>query len=204
MRFWTKGLPLGLALVAAASSCSSGSQHSAAGGSSTTSPAATTEPTASGTPIVAPTSTVPTTATTPGPPRCATSVLAASLTGASGAAGSTYYTLVLANHGSAPCVLQGYPGVSFVTSAGGQQIGAAAARISGPAPSVTVAPGRSAGAVLQISVASNFGSGCQPALAAGLRVFPPDQTASSFVAQPDQTCANPADVTLHIGALHSI
>jgi hypothetical protein len=130
-------------------------------------------------------------------------VLAASLTGASGAAGSTYYTLLLTNRGSAACVLQGYPGVSFVTGAGGQQIGAPAARISGPAPTVQLAPGGSAGAALQISVASNFGSGCQPASAAGLRVFPPNQTAALFLAQADQTCSNPADVTLHVGALQS-
>jgi hypothetical protein len=195
----TKACLVSLALAVALSSCTSSPHRPAATGSSTTSTSAgsTTEPTASGTPIVAPTS------APGGPARCATSVLAVSLTGASGAAGSTYYTLLLTNRGSAPCVLQGYPGVSFVTGAGGQQIGAPAARISGPAPTVQVAPGGSAGAALQISVASNFGSGCQPASAAGLRVFPPNQTAALFLAQADQTCSNPADVTLHVGALQS-
>ena len=207
---WTKGGLVGLGLVLALSSCTSshpapagvGPSTTTTSGTSTLGAGSTTEPTASGTPIVAPSSTSSSVAPS-GPARCATAALGARLTGASGAAGSTYYTLLLTNQGAAPCVLQGYPGVSFVTGAAGQQIGAPADRISGPAPSLQVVPGASAGAVLQISVASNFGSDCRAEAAAGLRVFPPNQTAALFVAQAAQTCANPADVTLHVGALHS-
>jgi hypothetical protein len=97
-------------------------------------------------------------------------------------------------------VLQGYPGVSFVTGSNGQQVGAPAGRISGSAPTLTLAPGTKGRAVLQIGDASNFGSGCQQTATDGLRIYPPDQTAAVFVAHNDFGCANTSDVTLHVGA----
>jgi hypothetical protein len=55
--------------------------------------------------------------------------------------------------------------------------------------------------VLQITDASIYGPGCQITPTVGLRIYPPDQTAALFVPHDDQACANPADVTLHVGAL---
>ncbi len=135
-----------------------------------------------------------------GPPRCATSVLTASLANPNGAAGSVYYSLRLTNHGTASCVLQGFPGVSFVTGPTGQQVGAAATRGIGPAPVVNLAPGASAGAILQITDPTNYGSDCGVTQVAGLRVFPPNQTAAVYIDHPDRACSNTADVTLHVGA----
>jgi hypothetical protein len=196
---------LGLGLALGLTSCGSSHHSPAAAGSSTSvapstaagAPAGggtTTEPTASGTPIVAST-TGPS-----GPARCATAALGASLTGANGTAGSIYYALVLTNRGAVVCVLQGYPGVSFVTGSSGQQLGAPAGRIPGSAPSFDLAPGASSRAVLQITDASNYGASCQLTATDGLRVYPPSQTASLFVAHDDHGCANQTDVTLHVGA----
>lgn len=208
-KFGLLALGLGLALT----SCSGSHQSPAATASSTTNTAGpggqatTSQPTASGTPIVATTTTSiaatgsSTASSAPaGPPRCATSSLAASLTGANGTAGSIYYALVATNRGSAACILQGWPGVSFVTGTDGQQVGAPASRIQGSAPDVTVAAGGTASAVLQITEASNYGSGCDETPVTGLRVYPPDQTAALFVSHADHGCANSNDVVLHVGA----
>jgi hypothetical protein len=133
--------------------------------------------------------------------RCLTAALRGALTGANGAAGSVYYNLVLTNQGPSACTMQGYPGVSFVTVSNGQQVGAPASRTLGSAPSFLVSPGGSARAVLQITEAGNYGRACQITPVAGLRVYPPNQTASLFIAHADQGCANPAIVTLHVGPL---
>lgn len=209
---------LALSLTVAVAACSSSHKHAIGSGSSTTSvPASTvapgTTPSTSSTPpstaspvtsssTAAPTaSTAPASTTPAGPTRCTTAALTGALTGSNGAAGSIYYSLVLTNHGSSACVMQGYPGVSFVAGTQGQQLGAPASRIPGSAPSFTVQPGSSGHAVLQITEAGNYGSGCQLTPVAGLRVYPPDQTTSLFIAHTDQGCANTSDVVLHIGAL---
>ncbi len=203
----------GLGVALSLTACSS-THHGAPGGSPTTATTAvagsatTTPPNSSAATVT--TSPIGTAAagsgSTPagtgsaGPARCTTSSLGGTLGNANGAAGSVYYTLVLTNHGSVSCVLQGYPGVSFVTGPSGQQVGAAAARIQGSTPAVTLAPGASSGAVLQITDAGNFGSGCRSTPVAGLRVYAPGQLTSLFVTHADQACANPSDVTLHVGA----
>jgi hypothetical protein len=88
--------------------------------------------------------------------------------------------------------------VSFVTGTVGKQLGAPAGRNPGSAPAVSVAPGASASATLQITEASNYGTPCGITPVAGLRVYPPNETAALFVPHTDQGCSNTADVTLHI------
>lgn len=207
------GLGLGLALALAG--CNSSGHHAAAstsgvtttttagGAASTTSPGIGPGAGSAATMVTAPATT---TATAPaGPSRCATSALSASLSGANGTAGSVYYSLVFTNTGSVPCILQGYPGVSFVNGniSGGPQVGAAADRMSGSAPAVTLAPGQSSTAQLKIGDSGNYGSGCDQTATDGLRIYPPDQTASLFVAHTDMACANTADVTLQVGAFQN-
>lgn len=199
---------VGLGLVLAVSACGSSGHHSATATSSTTStgpPAPTSATSASSTTSSSDvTSSSSTTAITPsGPQRCTTASLAGALTNENGTAGSVYYTLELTNRGSTTCVLQGWPGVSFVTGGSGSQVGAAATRIPGSAPSVSLAPGGTAGATLQITEATNYGSGCQVTPVSGLRVYPPNQTASLYVAHTDNACANTTDVTLHVGAFQA-
>lgn len=198
---------LGLGLTLTLGACTSSGRHSAAATSSTTS-----APTSSSSSVVpsSPSSTataVPASSTTSttaaGSDRCASSSLTGALTSANGAAGSVYYTIRFTNHGTTSCVLQGWPGVSFVSSPSGPQVGAAATRIPGSSPALTLAPGASAGAALQITEASNYGTGCQVTAVSGLKVFPPDQTASLYVAHSDHACANTTDVTLHVGAFQA-
>ncbi|HET6966617.1 MAG TPA: DUF4232 domain-containing protein [Acidimicrobiales bacterium] len=202
-RFALAGAALSLTLALAA--CTSSHPKSAPAttvpaSTSSSSPGAQTLPTVPATTATtgAPAST---TSTAPaGPPHCASSVLTASLANPNGAAGSVYYSLRLTNHGTVSCVLQGYAGVSFVTGPTGQQVGAAAARGTGSAPVISLAPGASAGAVLQITDPTNYGTDCGLTQVAGLRVFPPNQTAPLYIAHPDRACSNTTDVTLHIAA----
>jgi Protein of unknown function (DUF4232) len=205
--FATIGLGLGLGLAVTA--CNS-SGHTAATGSTTATTAADAAPTTAApttvtgvTPTTSASSTpaTSTVATTPaGPGECATSSLQGSLTGSSGTAGSIYYQLVLTNTGSATCVVEGYPGVSFVYGSQGQQVGAAAARTPGNVVAVTLTPGASAQATLQITEASNYGN-CGLTSTDGLRVYPPDQLTALLINHDDQACSDTNDVTLHVGPL---
>lgn len=116
-----------------------------------------------------------------------------------GAAGSVYENVVFVNQGSSTCTLSGHPGVSYVVGTDGHQVGAAAARTGTPA-SVSLAPGASAHAQLRVINYGNYDlDTCQPSPVAGFRVYPPDQTASAFVAAPGTACADPSIVLLTVG-----
>jgi hypothetical protein len=211
------GLVLGLGVAA----CSSSSPSPAAKGGSTASPpgssttvlaapSSTTAPPSASTSVPAPspasTSTAPpnTAAAVPSavPGRCQTSQLEGSLSEPNGTAGSIYYKLVLTNKGPTTCVLDGYPGVSFVTGNQGQQVGAPANRLSGTVSPVTLAPGASSSATLQITDAGDY-SPCGTTPTDGLRVYPPNELASLLIVHSDQTCSDPSKITLHVGPFQS-
>lgn len=122
-------------------------------------------------------------------PTCATSDLKVSVTPDPGgaAAGSTYDDVVLRNTGSSTCLMTGWPGVSFVTGSQGRQVGAAAARQGTPAV-VSLAPGASAEALLQVAEAGNFAP-CTQTSVRGLRVYPPNQRDAVFVPLSTTACA---------------
>ena len=134
---------------------------------------------------------------------CSSQQLAAGLDSPNGTAGTIYYQLELRNTSGSSCVVQGYPGVSFVAGSDGHQVGSPASRVAGSMPRVLLAPGRSAEATLAIVDASNYGPPCQLTPVLGLRVYPPDQTAALFVPHTDEACALPQYVTLRIGPLAS-
>jgi hypothetical protein len=106
--------------------------------------------------------------------------------------------LVLRNTGSSTCIERGYPGVSFVSGSQCQQVGAAASRAPGTIATVTLAPGASASATLGIVDAGNFPSDCNKTSVTGLRVYPPEQTASLYISHADSACASTKYVTLHV------
>ena len=199
----------GLAVAVALSSCTSshpGSAPATSGSSVTPTSAAasTTSAPSSASSVSATTGPASSTSSAPsGPARCATASLSGSLSNPNGAAGSVYYTLMLVNHGSTDCVLRGWPGVSFVTGPNGTQVGAAATHNAVSAPAVTLHPGASAGASLQITEATNYGSGCGVTTVAGLRVYPPNQTDALYIAHSDRACTNTNDVTLHVGTFQA-
>jgi hypothetical protein len=126
---------------------------------------------------------------------------------AGGAAGSVYYPVNFTNTSGAPCGLYGYPGMSFVTADGktGQQIGAAAQR--DPAfgdLSVRLPAGGVAHAWLQIAQAANYpASNCQPMTAHWLRVFPPGDTAASYVGVSFSACASASAPLLTVTPVRS-
>lgn len=99
----------------------------------------------------------------------------------SGAAGTIAYPLDFTNTSGRPCTLYGYPGVS-ATGLGGAQIGRAAGR--NPlykARRVTIPAGGSAHAYLFWTEIGNFtASGCKPATASLLKVYPPNQRSAAF------------------------
>lgn len=131
--------------------------------------------------------------------RCATGSLAGSIeSGSGGAAGSTYVHLTLRNTGSTTCMLQGWPGVSFVGGGSGEQIGAAATRDEASAhPTVTLAPGAVAVAPLRITQAEDYPTAsCEPVAADGFRVYPPGSTESLFVRDAGVTACRSTDAGL--------
>jgi Protein of unknown function (DUF4232) len=134
--------------------------------------------------------------------RCATSGLVVWLnTNGDGAAGSTYFKLEFTNLSGHTCTLAGYPGVSAIDLAG-HQIGAAASRSPSAAHVVTLASAATATATLRIVQAGNFPpSACGQKTAAGLRVFPPNQTASKLIPFPFPTCARTGSRILNVGAV---
>jgi hypothetical protein len=126
-----------------------------------------------------------------GPPPCATSVLRVSVSASGGvAAGSSYYPVVFTNVSGAACTLYGYPGVSFVTAAGGSQIGIPATENPAhPRQLITLAPGQAGHAELQVVNAQNYPSAnCGMVTAHWIRVYPPNQTAPVYASFTAQAC----------------
>ena len=136
-----------------------------------------------------------------GPSLCKAATLSAATDATGGgAAGSVYMTLTLTNTGTEPCVLKGFPGVSLTADANGAPIGAPAKRDeSTPVADVLLAPGQGGKAVLRYTHAENY-TDCTLTPAAGYRIYPPEDTASLFLAQPTQACSNATVELLTIGA----
>jgi Domain of unknown function (DUF4232) len=138
-----------------------------------------------------------------GVPGCATNSLVVWLdTNGDAAAGSVHYELQFTNLSSHSCVLRGYPGVSAVDLAG-HRLGAPAARNARtPVRAITLAPRVSASAALQIADTDVFPSTtCRATTAAGLRVFPPNETASKVVPYPFRACTRPGPTYLQVGTV---
>lgn len=106
-----------------------------------------------------------------------------------GTIGGTYVPIDFINDFStAPCTLYGYPGVSYVTSPTGTQIGPAAGRASLPAPvTVTLAPGGAAHAFLLVSNATP--AGCRVVTAHSLRIYPPGRRTAAYASFSARVCS---------------
>ena len=106
-----------------------------------------------------------------------------------GTAGPIYYALELSNVSKSACTIYGYPGVSAV-GAGGKQLGSAARRNAvKPATLITLAKGATAHVQLGITDPGFFSpTACPRANAIGLRVYPPNDTASTIVDFPFAAC----------------
>jgi Protein of unknown function (DUF4232) len=205
-----RGLTAGwlAAAVATAAGCgSSGSAaapHSAAAspsGPASASASATATATAAAAPATSPPAGAPTSRSTTGSglAACATANLSVGLqanTGG-GAAGSQYVPITFTNTSGTACAMYGFPGVSFVTGPNGSQIGAPASRQAGfPSVTVVLAAHATAHAWLQVAEAGNYPtSTCQPVTAHWLKVYPPANTAASYIGHTFTACSS-AKVTL--------
>lgn len=190
-----------LICVALAAGCGSSSSSPSASASSSSPPAAPS----SSAPVTAPSTPLsPAVTGTSGPAACATSALKVALGTGGGYAGGVIQAIVFTNTSGAACTLYGYPGVSFVSAPPYTQIGLAAQRGGTiPVTLVTLAPGASANAMLQIVDALNFPTAtCNPTKAAYLRVYPPNQTVPVYLANTSETCAEPVQ-TLTISAVQA-
>lgn len=128
---------------------------------------------------------------------CSTAGLSVTLGQPGSAAGSRYQPIVFTNTTETSCTLTGYPGVSFVAPGTGRQVGAAAARNAQHAVvTVTLLPGASASALLQIVDYANYpAAGCSATPVSGLRVYPPGNTAAAYIPfdSPQNACSSQAD-----------
>ena len=106
-----------------------------------------------------------------------------------GTAGTIFYTLNYTNLSGHACTLRGFPGVSAV-GLRGARLGKAAGRDSGQTvKTITLTTGHTGHATLGIvDIGALPSSTCRPTTAAGLRVFPPNQTASKVIPFPFPAC----------------
>ena len=183
-------LLLGTALLASACSSSTTTGTSAAPAPSST-PAAPSAPAT--TPDSSQPSSQPSSTASAGVAGCATSGLKIKVDTSQGgaAAGSTYVPINFTNTTSSTCTMFGYPGVSFVTSVPGSQLGRPAKRNPAiQATTVTLAPGAVAHATLQVAEAGNYDpSACKPVTAHWLRVYPPNQFNPIYTKYTVQVCS---------------
>ncbi len=126
----------------------------------------------------------------PDPDFCTSAELSLSLGEGGGAAGTVYRPLRFTNAGDFPCVLQGFPGVSYVAGDDGHQVGKPAEHTGGEGPALTLYPGDVAHADVGFVQVRNYDAqACSPTEVRGLRVYPPQETASKFVEVPGTGCA---------------
>ena len=188
-----------LTCAAAVAGCASSGSSSQPGTSGSTAAASPTAQGSSNTPAVA----APSSSSAPaGPPACPTSSLQVKLGVSQGYAGGVYVVIDFTNTGASPCSLFGYPGVSLVKGPPYTQIGLAAKRsTTTPKTLVTLAPGATANALLQIVDALNYPSAtCGPTKATALKIYPPNQTEPVYLPNTSTGCAKPVQ-TMTIGAV---
>jgi hypothetical protein len=194
-----------LICTAAAAGCaSSGSSQPATPGSTTpASPTAAGPASSSGnTPAVASPSSSSSSSAAAAPAACPTSSLQVKQGVAQGYAGGVYVALDFTNTSGSTCTLYGYPGVSLVSGPPYTQIGLAAKRsTSTPRKLVTLAPGATANALLQIVDALNYPpASCGPTKATALKIYPPNQTVPVYLPNTSNGCTKPVQI-MYIGAV---
>ncbi len=141
------------------------------------------------------------------PAACQTTSLQVKQGSPNGYAGGVYEVIDFTNTSSGPCTLYGYPGVSLVSGPPYKQIGLSAKRsttsASAPVKLITLAPGATGNALLQIVDALNYPSAtCGPTKATALKVYPPNQTIPVYLANTSTGCAKSVQI-MNIGAVQA-
>ena len=176
--------------AALATACGTTSSNSGAGAGSASPKAPAARSAAATTPPASPASSPSGAAAAAG---CASSALTAKVdvSQSGAAAGSTYVPIDFTNTSGASCTMFGYPGVSFVSSPSGGQLGRPATRNAADAATlVTLVPGGVAHATLQVAEAGNYSpSACTPVTAHWLKIFPPNQFTAIYARYTVQACS---------------
>lgn len=121
---------------------------------------------------------------------CKVADLSLKLGGGDAAAGTSYRALVFTNKGTRTCTMQGFPGVSYVAGDDTHQVGPAAFRDGAKGSAVTLKPGASSFVDVGFVQVGNFDpNACKPTEVRGLRVYPPHDYDSMFLANPGTGCA---------------
>jgi hypothetical protein len=154
----------------------------------------TSGPTPSGAPVSSEAAPPPSDDSTPkqasNPAECKVADLELSLAEGDAAAGTVYRQLRFTNVGGRTCVIQGFPGVSYVTGEDGQQVGEPAFREGAKGAAISLTPGKTVFAPLGFVQVRNYDPAvCKPTPVRGLRVYPPHEYDSMFVAAPGTGCA---------------
>jgi hypothetical protein len=113
------------------------------------------------------------------------------------AAGSAYFRISFTNASRQACTLTGFPGVALTTGMEpSSQVGAAATRAAGQqAKVITLVPGGTASATLQVVAVANYPSAmCGPAAVGYLQVYPPGLATASYLPYTGQGCSKPVFV----------
>lgn len=201
-------LPFGLA--AALAGCGSGTSASPTGSAtgsaaSPTTPATSPSSGSASPPASQPSAPAPSDSGTavpqtgqgqPGVTRCLSTQLEGSIQpGQGGAAGTVYQNLALKNVSQAPCLLEGFAGVSLTNGPQGEPIGAPADRDTAtPVTPIILEPGQTGAAEFGLGQAGKY-TNCAVVDAAGYRVYPPEDYGSLFIPAQVMACSN-ADIHL--------
>ncbi|TNC27406.1 DUF4232 domain-containing protein [Amycolatopsis alkalitolerans] len=186
------GLAASAAAVAfAVSACGGGTNNAQPPGGTTS---ATTPPSSSSPAPSSTSSAAPSSSPAAGPGGnglCKSGDLKLSFGQGNGAAGTVYRPLIFTNVSDHPCTIQGFPGVSYVGGSDGHQIGQAAFRVGTKGAAITLNKGDTASTAIGFVNVQNYDPvTCQPQPVRGLRVYPPQETASMFIEQAGTACAN--------------
>ena len=123
---------------------------------------------------------------------CATSQLTAALGGSDAGAGNLYRYLVLTNHGSTQCALEGFPGLSLLTASGGQLGAPATFDHSLSYSQVVLQPGASASDTIHTL---NAGATSCSGTSTSLRIYPPSNRAALVIPGQVMLCGGQLSVS---------
>ena len=197
-------LPGRPALTAAALICAAALAGCASSSSSPPAVPGSTAPTPTTVSPASSSASTPAVASPSSPAACPTSSLQVKQGVAQGYAGGVYVVIDFTNTSGSTCTLYGYPGVSLVSGPPYTQVGLAAKRsTSTPKKLVTLTPGATAHALLQIVDALNYPpASCGPAKATALKVYPPNQTVPVYLPNTSNGCTKSVQI-LSIGTVQS-
>jgi hypothetical protein len=133
-------------------------------------------------------------------PECTAGSLQLSFGDSAGGMSQLHQVLRFTNAGAATCLMQGFPGLSFVAGDDGHQVGNAAYWAGARRGPVTLTSGQVASTVIDSVNPGAYDPGvCQPVDVTGYRVYAPDDTDAMFIPLPDGTQACSANVSGELG-----